>query len=107
MRRSTKTIHCIERRTVTLLAGLLVTLLILYSYLVSQSIVNVLVRQNIEQEIATLNSTVGSLESDYIVRKERINLAYAHMLGYEDIEDKSFVVRKSLLSRSLTVNDEI
>ena len=107
MRRKVHTGQYIERRILVLLAGLLIAFLILYSYLVSQSIVNVLVRQDIGAEIATLNSRISSLESEYLVRKERINLSYAYTLGYIDIGNKEFVTRKSLLSRGLTVNDEI
>ena len=69
--------------------------------------VNVLVRQEIEEKIATLSSAMSGLEFDYITRKENIDIEYAYALGFTDINKKQFVTRKSLLSQGLSINDEI
>ena len=107
MKQRVLTIIIIERRLVRLLTTLLVVFAILYGYFVSASIVNVLVRQEIKEEIAILNSTMSGLEFDYITRKDSINIEYAYALGFTDINKKQFVTRKSLLSQGLSINDEI
>lgn len=107
MKQKVLNIRNIERRLVTFLTGVLVVFAVLYGYFVSTSIVNVLVRQEVEQEIATLNSIISSFEFDYITRKEHINLEYAYALGFTHITKKQFVTRKSLLSQGLSINDEI
>jgi len=107
MRQKVLNIRNIERYMVTFLTGILVVFAVLYGYFVSTSIVNVIVRQEIEQEIATLNGAMSSFESDYLTHKENVDIEYAYMLGFTDIHNKQFVTRKSLLSQGLSINDEI
>lgn len=107
MRQNALIIRNIERYVMAFLTGILIVFAVLYGYFVSTSIVSVLVRQEIEQEIATLNGTMSSFESDYLTHKENINIEYAYTLGFTDIRNKQFVTRKSLLSQGLSINDEI
>lgn len=78
-----------------------------YGYFVSKSIVNVIIREEIEQDLAKANSHLSILESGYIEKKNAINLELAYELGFENIADKKFVARKSLLGKRLTLSDEI
>lgn len=79
----------------------------LYSYFVSKSIVNIIVRKDIEQELLAVGSRLSSLEFEYLSKKEAINLDLAYTLGFSDVKDKNFVTRKSLLGKRLTLNNEI
>jgi len=98
----------IERRTLFWAALSLVLMLVsLYVYFIGSSIVNVLVRKEINQEIAATNSRISDLESQYLAQQNAINLAYARSLGFEDIENKQFVSSEQVLGKGLSVRDEI
>ena len=108
MKRRSKATTCIlERRVFWIFIGTIILLLGLYSYFVSKSIVNVIIREEIEQDLARVNSHISSLEYDYLKKKNHINLKLAYELGFEDVRSKEFVTRKSLLGKRLTVSDEI
>lgn len=85
---------------IILLAGL-------YGYFVSKSIINIIIREEIEQDLARVNAHMSSLEFDYIKKKNTINLELAYEMGFMDVQNKKFVTRKSLLGKRLTVSDEI
>ena len=76
----------------------------LYIYFVSTSVVHILIRKEVESDIARQNSEIGELESLYIKRQTLISREYARSLGYQKITEKQFVARNSALGRSLTVN---
>lgn len=96
-----------QKRLFTVLLFSVVVLMSLYVFLVSKSIVNVIIREEIQNEMMAIHSTTGELESQYIVLKNAIDIEFAYTLGFTDVMGKTFVARKSLLGRSLTVNDEI
>lgn len=76
----------------------------LYIYFVSTSVVHILIRKEVESDIARQNSEIGELESSYIKRQTLISREYAHSLGYQQVTEKRFVARNSVLGKSLTVN---
>ena len=79
----------------------------LYGYFVSTSITNVLLREEVEENILAVNSEISQLEFIYLDQKNTVTLEFAYEMGFIDINDKEFVSRKSLLSRELTLNNEI
>ena len=81
--------------------------MVLYGYFVSQSILHVVVREEIEQNMTAVNASISELEYGYLNKKNNINLELAHSLGYTSIERKHFVTRKSLSGTGLTLRDEI
>jgi len=97
-------LHVSQQR---IFAGLFTLILILsglYIFLVSSSIVNVLVRKEIAQELSGVRGYLSDLESRFIVAKERVTLEYAHTLGFVDVSHKVFVTRQTLFGTGLTVN---
>ena len=73
-------------------------------FFISSSIINGLVREETEQEIALANSHLSELEFEYLTKKNTITLEMARDMGFTAIIDKSFVTRKSLLGKGLTFN---
>ena len=86
---------------------LLVVFFSLYVYFVGKSIVNVVVREEVELQIAEVNSALSELELDYITKKDTINMSFAKERGFKSISKKTFVNRGTLVGRSLTQINEI
>lgn len=96
----------IWKRTFNFLLFCCLTFILLYGYFVSASIVNVLVRKEIEQDITALHSHIGELEAAYLVQKNQITLSYAHAQGFSNISEKQFAIRRDGIASGLTVNSE-
>lgn len=77
----------------------------LYGYFISKSIINVLVREEIEQEIISVNSDISDLEFAYLNKKNTISLNFAYAQGFSNVLSKEFVERKSFASNVLTFNN--
>lgn len=100
-------IHGIEKKLWLGFIVLFVGLLSLYVYFVGKSIVNVVVREEIELQIAEVNSELSELELNYIVKKDTINMLFANERGFKSISKKTFVNRGTLVGRSMTRRNEI
>ena len=66
---------------------------VLYVYFLSASVVHVVMRKEINQEIAQVSSQVSSLESEYIEAQHRVSDDIASMHGYVVTEEKVFIDR--------------
>ena len=75
----------------------------LYCYLINKTVWNVVSRQRMETQIASMHSSVGVLENSYISMKDGINLQMAHSLGYVSAQNPKYVTRTATLGR-LSVN---
>ena len=100
-------IHGIERRLSIGFMVLLVVLLSLYIFFVGRSIVSVVVREEIEFQIAGVNSDLSNLESDYLAKKDTINMAFAQERGFKSISKKIFINRGTFVGKSMTQRNEI
>jgi hypothetical protein len=78
----------------------------LYGYFVSTSVINILVRKEIEKKMVTLNSKVSDLEAEYLARKNELTLDYAYTRGFSTIKSKHFAVRVSSDAHGLSLNRE-
>ena len=87
------------------LTAVLLTLAFLYGYFILHSISEVLVRSNLEREIATLQSEVSELEIDYLADKNALTFEAAKHLGLGMPEEKLFVARKSFTVQNITLNE--
>jgi hypothetical protein len=67
-----------------------------YVYFVSTSVLNIIARKDAHNQIANLESTIGSLESDYFSLSSSISREVANELGLVSLSSKSFVTRTSL-----------
>lgn len=75
-------------------AVILISIFALYAYLVNKTIMNVVARESAEKQIATLNTTIGGLENNYMVLKNTITLDLAHADGFQDATP-AFISRNS------------
>jgi hypothetical protein len=73
------------------LLGVFILCFFSYGYCVSSAIVNIVERQNIENELATLNSKILDLESQYITAKNSITPELAANLGFVPVSSQKFV----------------
>ncbi len=72
---------------------LLLAVFIAYMYFVSASVVHVVIRKEVGQEISVLSSYVSQLESQYIEAQHRVSADIANLKGYVVVEDKIFIDR--------------
>jgi hypothetical protein len=75
------------------LLGVFVFCFFSYGYCVSSAIVNIVERQNIENELAILNSKILDLESEYITAKNSITPELASSLGFVPVSSQKFVTK--------------
>ena len=105
--KSTITTIALQKRVFWALMGLILCLFAFYGYFVSKSITNVLLREEVEENILAVHSEISQLEFEYLDRKNEVTLEFAYAMGFQDIEDKEFVARKSVLGQQFTLNNEI
>lgn len=104
-RRSNTAILSLKRRIFWVLVVSIAALLFLYGYFVSYSIVNVVLREEVEQELTQVTTRLSDLEFQYLSKRDTINIALAYSLGFQDISQKQFIYRRSLLSQNLTLGE--
>lgn len=86
-------------------AGLLLCVLILYVYFVCASVTHVVMRKEINREIAQTGSYVSQLEAQYIRSQHEMSSDIASMKGYVIAEDKVFIDRTQATLVLSTNND--
>ena len=96
-------INQLEKKIFWFLAGVIGISSMLYVYLVNQTILNIVMRENVESEMVDLESKISELEFEYITLKNDINIDYAYSIGFVDVEKVKFASRK-LSTQSLSVN---
>ena len=105
-KKSTAQSIVIGKRVFSVLLSLLFIFAMLYVYFISSSIVNILVREDTEQDIAEISSQISGLEARYLELKNEITIEYAYAKGFHDVADKQFTARASLAGRGLSFNDQ-
>lgn len=68
-----------------------VTVFSLYMYFVSSSIVDVVMRKQVDRELLTLGTTVGRLESEYIEMQHMVSSNIASQRGFVTADKKIFI----------------
>ncbi len=88
------------------LGGVLFALIGLYLYFLSVSIIHVVIRQEVNQNIKEVNSKIASLESSYIEAQHSLSASVATLDGYNKAEKKVYINRKaSSLVLNTTLNE--
>jgi hypothetical protein len=85
----------LEKRIFSGLILAVVGMVLLYAYLVSRTIFNVVARKNLESHIADLSSEISDLEFSYIAAKGSITKEFAYARGFTDATQAIFVRRDS------------
>lgn len=73
--------------------SLLCFVFILYTYFVSLSVVHVVMRKEVSNEITELSSYVGQLESQYIEAQHAMSEDIASLDGFVRTDEKVFIER--------------
>lgn len=78
----------------------------LYVYLVSNTVYNVVLRQQAEKSIGALENNLEKLESNYLAVKAGVTVILARSKGFTDISSATYISRKSR-GLGLSLNNEI
>lgn len=106
MTRTNTTPYAHERRLFFAALSLLLILFSAYIYFVSASIVHVIVRKEVDREIAHVSSRIGELESAYIAAKQSITEENLTAYGFVSGEHEKIYVQKAPTNLVLVINDE-
>ncbi len=75
----------------------------LYIYLLSASVMHVVVRTEINHQVREMTSQISLLESEFIAAQHAVSQNIAYLEGYERVHEKVFVDRSA---PSLVLNTE-
>lgn len=75
------------------LAATLLGLFVCYIYFISASIVHVVIRTELHQEIQKVSSEISVLESQYIAAQHKVSESIASLQGYTENSNKVFIDR--------------
>lgn len=78
-----------------LLGGGILLLFALYVYLVNQTVMHVVAREEAEIVLSDVRAEVGALELSLINTRSSITLAYAEMHGFVASENTAFIARNA------------
>ncbi len=70
-----------------------ICLMLMYMYFVSASIVHVVIRKEISQDMVKMNSEISQLENQYIAAQHSVSNKIASLDGYKEVKDKVFIDR--------------
>lgn len=84
----------VEKIIVITLVSCCVVFGALYMYFVSASVMHVVMRSEIEQDIALVHSQISQLESRYIDAQHRVSSDIATLQGYREVSSKIFIDRE-------------
>ena len=85
----------IEKKRLYIATAMLFALVATYMYLVSATIMHVVIRSEVDQSIVQLQSQISELESEYIRAQHRMSTDLASMSGFVAVEEKIFIDRGS------------
>lgn len=95
-----------HRRVFLILTAIVMVFLSLYVYFVSKSVINVVVREEIENDIIAVNSRLGDLELSYINLKNQITPEFAYSNGFFALSEKTYVERTGDTRLTLRSSEE-
>ncbi len=94
-----------EKQICIALAIVLLGLFVSYVYLVSASIVHVVIRTELNQEIQKVSSEISIMEGSYIAAQHKVSASIATLHGYTENSHKVFIDRSApafVLSSDIT-----
>lgn len=77
------------------LFGVVIAGITFYLYFLSASIVHVVIRKEINQDLVLLHTEIGQLESEYIDAQHRVSAEIASLEGYTTVAEKIFIDRSA------------
>ncbi len=96
-----------ERHLITIACfGVLVLSVVAYMYLLSVSVVHVVMRKDLNREVVQLRSEIAILESSYIEASHKISQRVATADSFSAVKDKIFIHTTSDTSLVLRTSNE-
>jgi len=92
-KKPTTTLHTKERKWFFIVLSAIVCMFILYAYFLSLSVVHVVMRKEVTQEITEVKSYVSELETEYISAQHAVSRSIASRNGYAEVEEPIFIDR--------------
>lgn len=89
----TNTLYITEHYYLALASSLLLVLVGLYMYLISASVVHVVMQKEIKHNFAELHSDIAALEAQYIAAQHAVSADIASMHGFVATAEKIFIER--------------
>ena len=89
-RTATQSIH-IEKTLFAAISSLALLLFCLYIYFISASVVHVVIRTEIDQEITKIATEISELEGQYIEAQHKVSSDIASLQGYTQTGAKIFI----------------
>jgi hypothetical protein len=84
-----------ESRLFYFACSLLVIVASLYMYFVSESVMHVVMRKEIDSEISDLATTIGQLDTAYIEMQHSVSSDIASLKGFKIAKEKVFIDKAS------------
>ncbi len=76
------------------LLGVLILSVGFYIYCINVTVYNTVARQNFESESSHITLSIGSQEFEYITKRNKVTLALAYSLGFQDVSVKTYLSKK-------------
>lgn len=73
--------------------SIVLVLFVAYIYFLSASVVHVVIRKEVTNELASLHSEIATLEAEYIQRQHAVSDEIATQKGFVAVRDKIFLDR--------------
>jgi hypothetical protein len=86
-----------------MLAAAIIALAVMYMYLVNKTVWNVVAKQNMEKNMATLNSELSEKEFEYISSVSGITMETASKMGFVSAADKTIFVSRVDLGKNVAI----
>jgi hypothetical protein len=97
----------INKRVFQILLLAFIVVFALYFYFLSQTILNVIDRKNLESSVGSLSSQADSLEIKYIELSKTIDYNMALSMGFKESEDTHFASRKQAVGSLVEKTNEL
>jgi len=85
-----------SQKIVLILLPCVVCVFLMYGFLVRQTILNVVNRENVGKENSRMLSSISSLEAQYMTAKANVNLEVAYAQGFKNADAPTFITRSGL-----------
>lgn len=91
--RRTNILCATERKWVLSLLAVLAAVFVLYIYFVTSSVVQVVIRQELDREATEVKAKISELEVAYMSAQHAVSSEIASHEGYVDVEEKIYIDR--------------
>jgi hypothetical protein len=95
----------LERQVLNILLWSLGVLAFCYVLFLGNMIFNIIERKALEVSARSIVNEVGDLESQYLFVSNKVDISLAESMGFKEIKDKQYAVRKSIGSIAFVKNE--